>query len=120
MQSTKPTTFQIELGVLGASKVEVGGIDLTDAVEQVVVIAGDGEVPRVRLQLARATDPQRLAGTGIVEVVVEHPDDLETIAAFLSNIDPDELSKEVLNRDGNSPPMAAALEVLTEMALGRA
>jgi hypothetical protein len=67
---TTPTPFTIQLGLLGATRVEVAGKDITQLVQSLEVGAAQGEVTVLSLRL---TAGATIEGQGVVEVVANRP-----------------------------------------------
>lgn len=106
--------FEINLGATGRGSIVVNDVDIADQVTGLALVARPGEVTKLTLELV-GEGP--IEGLGEVTLVRSSA----TLAAFLRNIDPDELEKAALGRlgglgDGNLT--AAMLEVLAEWSAG--
>lgn len=103
--------FRVQLSATGRGLVEVGGVDITSKVGALRFDAPPRGHNRLTLELVGGAD---LEGVAEVHVVRQS----ESIAAFLSAIDPDELEKVALARmdfgDGSVTKMM--LDVLVEWA----
>lgn len=109
------SSFELRVGATGNGNVVVNGVDLSDQVTGVALVARPREVTKLTLELVGEGPVE---GLGEVTVVRSSAG----LAAFLANIDPDELEQAALTRLGglgDGSLTAAMLTVLAEWADGR-
>lgn len=109
--------IRLTLSGPGRGRVVVDGVDLSDKVSALSLIAADGDVPRLLLELH--VGAAEIDGLTDVTVVRAGADDL---ADFFAHIDAGELEKEALSRMGgfdDTTVTRTMLDVLAEWAAGR-
>ena len=107
--------FRVNVSATGRGAVEVNGEDVSGRVSAVEFASRVGQPPLLRLFMVAEGE---ISGRGVVQVVPDGQPAGTDVAAFLADIDPDLLEKEVLRRCGwgNDNTMEVALAVLQEWA----
>lgn len=106
------STFELHLGATGHGTIIVNGVDISDQVTGIALVSRPREVTKLTVELV-GEGP--IEGLGDVTVVRSS----KTLAAFLANIDADELEKAALARldgFGDANATQAMLHVLSEWA----
>jgi hypothetical protein len=88
------TRFSVDVGSGGRGHVVIDGVDVAEKVQKIIVDSTAGQPPQVFLEMA---GEGRIEGEGIVTQVVESND---SIALFLSNLDPSALEAAALDKMG--------------------
>ena len=106
------TQFQVDLSDPVDPKMVVDGEDVTDRVEQLAVVVGRNELPKLVVTMSPGAGS--ISGSGVVEV---HNDE-DQVARWLGNINPEALEQAMLKEWSDSTGKTA-LAVLGRWALGQ-
>lgn len=115
------TPFRIDLTDLAHPLVDVAGVDLTKlaSISRVSVDMRVADVPKVYVEVLSSGVVEGEGLIHITQPAAEPPDQREAVVEFLSNVDPEQLEREMLDEFGglsDATTGTAVLEVLKRWA----